>query len=137
VRRARTVSLQGIDHGAHQVGGKDSLVSMRLLERAGVPYDVFVYASSIYGPVRAQHALVDRLALRCAPRRRLRQWVSDDLLDSPVLDLHPELGVKSLAAAETPSSIFGALPIVLEHGYESICLGHERSADAGQEERTR
>ena len=30
-------------------GGKDSLVSMRLLQRAGIPYDTFVYSHSVYG----------------------------------------------------------------------------------------
>ena len=36
-------------------GGKDSLVSMRLLERAGIDYDVFVYSHSTYGRGEAQH----------------------------------------------------------------------------------
>lgn len=113
-------------------GGKDSLASLRLLEAAGVSYDTFVYSSSIYGPAQAQHALVDALVERCAPRARRRQWVFDDFLDAPVLRLHPELRVATLAAAETPSAIFGVLPLVLQHGYRSACLGHERSADTGQ-----
>jgi len=113
-------------------GGKDSLASMRLLERAGVDYDVLVYASSIYGPTAAQHDLIDGLVQRCGPKQALRQWVYDDFLDSPVLDLHPELGIKTLTAAETPSSVFAALPYALGRGYRSFCLGHERSADQGQ-----
>jgi len=115
-------------------GGKDSLASMRLLERAGVDYDVLVYASSIYGPAAPQHRLIDALVQRCRPKEALRQWVYDDFLDSPVLDLHPELGVKpkTLTAAETPSSVFAALPYVLSRGYTSFSLGHERSADQGQ-----
>lgn len=113
-------------------GGKDSLASMRLLERAGVDYDVLVYASSIYGPAAAQHRLIDGLVQRCRPRSALRQWVYDDFLDSPVLELHPELGVKTLTAAETPSSVFAALPYALARGYASFSLGHERSADTGQ-----
>ncbi len=113
-------------------GGKDSLASMRLLERAGVDYDVLVYASSIYGPAAAQHRLIDRLVQRCHPKEALRQWVYDDFLDSPVLELHPELGVKTLTAAETPSSVFAALPYALGRGYGSFSLGHERSADQGQ-----
>lgn len=113
-------------------GGKDSLVTLKLLEAAGVSYDTFVYSSSIYGAAQAQHTLVDALVDRCAPRRRRRQWVYDDFLDSPVLGLHPELQVASLTAAETPAAIFGVLPLALHHGYASACLGHERSADTGQ-----
>jgi hypothetical protein len=113
-------------------GGKDSLATMRLLEAAGISYDTFVYSSSIYGPAQAQHALVDALVERCAPRARRRQWIFDDFLDSPVLRLHPELRVGALTAAETPAAVFGALPLALQHGYRSACLGHERSADAGQ-----
>ncbi len=113
-------------------GGKDSLASMRLLERAGVDYDVLVYASSIYGPAAAQHDLIDGLVQRCRPQEALRQWVYDDFLDSPVLSLHPELGIKTLTAAETPSSVFAALPYALGRGYSSFSLGHERSADQGQ-----
>ncbi|MDC0669547.1 hypothetical protein [Nannocystis radixulma] len=113
-------------------GGKDSLVAMRLLERAGVSYDSLGYSSSIYGPAAVQHALLDGLVARCRPRRHFRQWILEDFLDSPVLRLHPELEVGTLCAAETPTSIFAALPIVLQHGHRAISLGHERSADHGQ-----
>ena len=40
-------------------GGKDSLVTMRLLERAGIDYDAFIYSHSTYGRGQAQHLLVD------------------------------------------------------------------------------
>ncbi len=113
-------------------GGKDSLASMRLLERAGIDFDVLVYSSSIYGPAAGQHDLIDGLVQRCRPGKALRQWIYDDFLDSPVLELHPELGVKTLTAAETPSSVFAALPYALSRGYSSFGLGHERSADHGQ-----
>jgi hypothetical protein len=116
-------------------GGKDSLVSMRLLQEAGAPFDSCAYSSSIYGPAAAQHALIDGLLDRVdgAPKlRRLRQHLFDDFLDSPVLRLHPELGVRTLTAAETPASVFGALPLVQTYGHSALCLGHERSADTGQ-----
>ena len=41
-------------------------------------------------------------------------------------------GPKTLTAAETPSSIFTAIPLALQHGYLYFSLGHERSADTGQ-----
>lgn len=113
-------------------GGKDSLVAMRLLERAGVSFDTLGYSSSIYGPASVQHQLIDGLVARGRGRRHQRQWIFDDFLDAPVLRLYPELGVRTLTAAETPTSIFAALPIALQHGYRAISLGHERSADFGQ-----
>lgn len=113
-------------------GGKDSLLAAKLLEVAGVAFDSLTYAASYYGTLDAQHELAARLAPYIAPRRHLRQWLFDDFLDSPVLKLSNPHGVGTLAAAETPSSIFGALPFVLEGGYSHIALAHERSADRGQ-----
>lgn len=113
-------------------GGKDSLVTMKALERAGVAHDSLVYASSIYGTAAQQHALIDRLLDHGAQRARRRQWIYDDFLDAPVLELRREVGIETLCAAETPASVFASLPLVLTHGYRYIALGHERSADTGQ-----
>lgn len=112
-------------------GGKDSLVAMKLLERGEIPFSAFVYSNSIYGTASQQHALIDRLLQHGRPAKKHRQWVYDSFIDAPVLDLYPETGVKSLTAAETPASIFGVLPVVLQHGYRYIALGHERSANVG------
>jgi hypothetical protein len=112
-------------------GGKDSLVAMKLLERGEIPFSAFVYSNSVYGTARQQHVLIDRLLQHGKPAKKHRQWVYDSFIDTPVLDLYPELGIKSLAAAETPASIFGALPVVLQHGYRYLALGHERSANVG------
>lgn len=113
-------------------GGKDSLVSMKLLERAQIPFDSFTYSSSIYGLAGAQHDLIDTLLSKCAPRKVRHQWIYEDFLDSPVLQLHGDIPTQSLTAAETPSSVFAALPYALQHGYTGLSLGHERSADTGQ-----
>lgn len=113
-------------------GGKDSLVSMKLLERGGVPFASFAYAASTYGATPPQLELIDRLQDRGAPRRRHRQITLDDFFDSPVLPLYgEELGVRTVTAAETPSSIFGALPLLLDRGYRSAVVGHEASANKG------
>ena len=53
-------------------------------------------------------------------------------MESPVLALGSQGGSKTLTAAETPSSIFTAIPFALQHGYLYFSLGHERSADTGQ-----
>lgn len=110
-------------------GGKDSLVMLGLLERAGVAYASLAYATSSYGRSAPQHALIDRLLDARAPARRHKQWVFDDFMEAPVLPLAP--GVTSLAAAETPGSVFGALPLALAGGYRTLALAHEASANAG------
>lgn len=114
-------------------GGKDSVVSLRLLERAGVRCDTLVYSSSTYGSADRQHALCDDLldSLGSEPADRRRVWSYDDVLGSPVLRLSPQIGSSTLTSAETPASMFVALPLVLQHGYTRLCLGHERSADSG------
>jgi hypothetical protein len=112
-------------------GGKDSLVSLRLLERANLPFATLGYSHSIYGPAEPQHALLDRVGGATARVRAERQWIFDDLLDSPVAKLRPSLGVTSLLAAETPASVFAALPLALARGYRGLVVGHEHSANTG------
>jgi hypothetical protein len=110
-------------------GGKDSLVAAKLLERAGLTFATLGYSHSIYGAAEPQHALLERVAAVTARQRGERQWVIDDLLDAPVARLRPELGVKYILAAETPASIFAALPLALARGYRGLVVAHERSAN--------
>ncbi len=114
-------------------GGKDSVVSLRILERIAGRCDTLVYSSSVYGAADRQHTLCDDLldSLGTPTATRRRVWAYDDILGSPVLRLSPQRGSSGLTAAETPASLFVALPLVLEHGYKRLCLGHERSADRG------
>lgn len=110
-------------------GGKDSLVSMKLLERGDVDYDAFVYSHSTYGRGTHQHDLIDGLLDRCRPRRLHRGWVLDDAIDSPAAALHPERSITRVIAAETVSSCWAALPLALAHGYTTVALGISRSTD--------
>ena len=110
-------------------GGKDSLVAMRLLERAGIAYDTFVYSHSTYGRGEPQHLLVDRLVAQCRPRRVHRAWIVDDALDAPIAAAYPELGISRIVAAETVSSYWTALPVALQHGCTEVALGITRSTD--------
>ncbi len=112
-------------------GGKDSLVALKLLERAGLPFATLGYSHSIYGAAEPQHALLDRVGERTARVRAERQWILDDFLDAPVTRLRPELAVHSITAAETPASVFAALPIALARGYRHLVLAHEASANTG------
>ncbi|NUS73154.1 MAG: hypothetical protein HOQ05_07070 [Corynebacteriales bacterium] len=113
-------------------GGKDSLASMRLLETAGIPYDVSQYSHSIYGPAAPQHDLINALVARCGPGKAHRMDVEDDFLSGEILK-HPDFAgiVKTLCAPETPCSVFEALPLALMHNYENFAVGHERDADTG------
>ena len=133
---AATPGAGAVDAGPVEVlafcgGGKDSLLSLRLLEHAGVPYSTLQYSSSVYGRADLQHELIGALLDHCGPTARHRQWVYDDFLDAPVTDLAREFGVATITAAETPASIFAALPYALAHGYTYLCLAHEKSADRG------
>ncbi len=113
-------------------GGKDSLVSMKLLERANIPFASFAYSSSAYGPAKLQFQLIDRLLDHGKPTRRHRQMVIDDFIDAPMLELYgDQLGVQTITAAETPSSVFATLPLLLAHGYSHAVVGHEASANRG------
>jgi len=112
-------------------GGKDSLVALKLFERAGLPFATLGYAHSIYGDAARQHELLDRVAGRTARARAERQWITDDFLDSPIVRLRPSLGVKSLLAAETPASVFASLPLALARGYRGLVVAHEHSANSG------
>ena len=112
-------------------GGKDSLVVMRLLERAGVAHAALGYAHAGYGPAEPQHTLIDGLLDVGPARRRHRLSIYDDFSDAPLLALAPELGVNEVLAAETPASMFAALPLLLAHGYRDMVLGHEHSANVG------
>jgi hypothetical protein len=112
-------------------GGKDSLVALKLLERAKLPFATLGYAHSVYGASEPQHALLDRVGAASARVRAERQWVIDDLLDAPVARLRPQLGVKYILAAETPASVFATLPLALARGYRGLVVAHEASANSG------
>lgn len=106
-------------------GGKDSLVALRLLERAQLSFATLAYSHSIYGRAAPQHALIERVA-RVTGRAGAHQLsVIDDLLDSPAGAHRGE----PLLAAETPASLFAALPVALAHGYRGLVVAHEASAN--------
>ena len=112
-------------------GGKDSLVAARLLDASETGYDAFMYSNTVYGRAQPQFTLIERLLSHLRPKSVHRQWVFDDFVEAPIVELEPELGVKLLTSAETPSSIFASLPVVLAHGFTHIVLAHERSANVG------
>jgi hypothetical protein len=110
-------------------GGKDSLASAKLLEHAGLPYEVMVYSHNIYGPAQRQHDLIDGMLAHTRAGQCHRGWVYDNAVDSPAARLYPEYGVKNMLSAETVSSYWTALPIALQHNYTRIALGVTKSTD--------
>jgi hypothetical protein len=48
-----------------------------------------------------------------------------------VVQLRPSLGVRSVLAAETPASVFAALPLALARGYRGLVVAHEHGANSG------
>lgn len=99
-------------------GGKDSLAAMKLFESAGLAFSSYSYSHPAYGATEKQFALIDSLLDANTPERRHRVEIeTNSVADNGGL------------CAETPISIFGALPVALQHGYRSLVLGNERSAD--------
>lgn len=128
--RVEPVSLGGADRLlALCGGGKDSLASFKLLERADVGFDAMVYSHNIYGKAQPQHDLIDGMLRHTTAGQIHRGWVYDTALDSPAARLYPEYGVKNILAAETVSSYWTALPIALAHDYTLVALGVTRSTD--------
>jgi len=98
---------------------------LKLLERAGLPFATLGYAHSVYGNAARQHELLDRVGGATARTRAERQWIVDDFLDAPV-----HLRGARMHAAETPASVFAALPLAAVRGYKALVVGHEASANA-------
>jgi UDP-N-acetyl-alpha-D-muramoyl-L-alanyl-L-glutamate epimerase len=124
-------NLEGEKYLSFCGGGKDSLVAAQLLSLSETPYDSLVYSNSVYGRAEPQFAIIDRLLTHLNFGAVHRQWVFDDFVEAPIIELEPDLGIELLTSAETPSSIFASLPIVLAHGFTNIVLAHERSANVG------
>jgi hypothetical protein len=99
-------------------GGKDSLAAMKLFESSSLPFSSYSYSHPAYGAAATQFTLIQYLLnATAAQQRHFLEIETDAAEDTGVL------------CAETPISIFGALPVALQHGYRSIVLGNERSAD--------
>jgi hypothetical protein len=112
-------------------GGKDTLLALRLLAESGVEHDPYVYSSSVYGSAARQFALNEQLLAQVGRSATHRQSVHDEFLAMPADALRRDFGVVQVTSAETPSSVFAALPIVLAHSLAGIVVGHERSANTG------
>ncbi len=108
------------------------MVSTQLLSEAGIDYDILGYTSSIYGNRYEQKSVTDlaKVILDKDEGQLKRLAVFDDFLDSPIIELEGDtLHVHTLAAGETPSSVFQSLVYAITYGYSRFSLGHEKSGN--------
>ncbi len=111
-------------------GGKDSAVALKLLQESDIAFASMQYSHSVYGKADFQHKLIDQVVSHMAPIQRHRISIYDDFLDYPLFELYfPENS--GITVPETPVSIFESLPLMLAHGYQHLCLAHEKSANTG------
>lgn len=111
-------------------GGKDSIVAIKILEEANLPFATMQYSHSVYGKAELQHDLINEVVKETHPVKTHRISIIDDFLDFPLFPLYfPENS--GITAPETPVSIFESLPLMLHEGYKFLSLAHEKSANTG------
>lgn len=111
-------------------GGKDSIVGMKLLEEAGIPFASLQYSHSVYGKADLQHKLIAGVVEEVHPVSPHKISILDDFTDFPFLKLYfPENS--GITAPETPVSVFESLFLMLAGGYNYLCFAHEKSANTG------
>jgi hypothetical protein len=111
-------------------GGKDSFLSMKLLEEGNVPFAAFQWGRSEYGRFAYQHSLSEKLYHHALPQTVHRVSVFDDFTDGVYAQLYFPDYVSPFTLG-TPECIFAALPILLDRGYHYFAVGNEKSADTG------
>ncbi|MCU0566945.1 MAG: hypothetical protein MUF49_10145 [Oculatellaceae cyanobacterium Prado106] len=111
-------------------GGKDSFLSMKVLEEAQIPIAAFQWARSEYGRFEYQHDLSTKLYQHVTPTKVHRVSIHDDFTDGVYMQLYfPQL--KPPFTLGTPECIFAAMPILLDQEYCYLSFGNEKSSDAG------
>ncbi len=111
-------------------GGKDSIVALKMLEEADIPFASMQYSHTVYGKADIQHNLIAGVLEHVTPIKKHKISIFDDFIDFPFLKLYfPENS--GITVPETPVSIFESLPIMLSEGYNYLCLAHEKSANTG------
>jgi len=111
-------------------GGKDSILSMKMLEIGGIPFASMQYSHSIYGKADFQHGLISQVLEGVTPVNKHQISIYDDFTEFSFLKLYfPDNS--GITAPETPVSIFASLILMLDQGYNYLCLAHEKSANTG------
>ncbi|MGD1872258.1 MAG: hypothetical protein ACFB02_04335 [Mastigocoleus sp.] len=111
-------------------GGKDSIVAMKMLQKADISFASMQYSHSVYGKADIQHNLISGLLEEAQPVKSHKISIYDDFNDYPFLKLYfPENS--GITVPETPVSIFESLFLALYWEYKYLCLAHEKSANTG------
>jgi hypothetical protein len=111
-------------------GGKDSILAMKILQEANIPFVSMQYSHSVYGQAEVQHDLISGVLEHVKPVKSHKISIYDDFIDFPFLQLYfPENS--GITVPETPVSIFESLFLMLAGGYNYLCLAHEKSANTG------
>ena len=115
-------------------GGKDGLLSMKLLESVNVPFSSFSYSISQYGSARAQYERAQVVLHRCKTAGRHFVTITDTFLDIPHDDVNVQwlkkCNIKSRCDAAL-TELFSILPVMLQYGYQYAVIGNEHSANTG------
>ena len=111
-------------------GGKDGLLSMKLLERAAVPYSTCSYSISNFGQVSEQIERADRVLQHCKPAQRHSVVMINPFLSIPMQLWLEDLGMKTKLDFGL-IEYFSILPIMLQYGYSHAVVANERSANVG------
>lgn len=111
-------------------GGKDSILAMKMLQEAAIPFASMQYAHSVYGKAETQHSLISEVLDCVTPVRKHQISIYDDFLKHPFLSLYfPQ--ISGITVPETPVSVFESLFLAMQWEYQYLTLGHERSANTG------
>ena len=114
-------------------GGKDSLLAIKLLEGANVPFSSFSYSISRYGSAREQQEQTQKVLQRCNPIQRYWVMIADTFLDIPV-DVNDQwlakCNLKNRCDAAL-TELFSILPVIMHYGYRYAVIGNEFSANTG------
>lgn len=111
-------------------GGKDSILAMKMLQEANIPFASMQYSHSVYGKADLQHNLISRVLEDAQPVRNHQISIYDDFLDYPFMQLYFPHN-SGITVPETPVSIFESLFLMLYWGYNYLNLAHEKSANVG------
>jgi hypothetical protein len=111
-------------------GGKDSILAMKMLQEANIPFASMQYSHSVYGKADLQHNLITGVLATVKPIKSHKISIYDDFIDDPFLQLYFPNN-SGITAPETPVSIFESLFLMLDEGYNYLCLAHEKSANTG------
>lgn len=111
-------------------GGKDSILAMKILQEAEIPFASMQYAHSTYGKLDTQHQLIAEVLDCVTPTRRHQISIYDDFAHHPFLPLYFPKN-SGITVPETPVSVFESLFLSLYWGYSYLSLAHEKSANTG------